>query len=157
MLVAGHSGIAQAVEQAAHNRCVAGSSPAPATSTIRRLKDKEHGQDHRCAAEDHPCVHRLQGTELHHEEEPTQRPRSPGTEEVLPALPDPHAPPRDPLTRPETAVPVIGLAHGSRHTEGGAAIERLMAAVAEVGGMPAAYAYLDLAEPDLHAAAAAVA
>jgi hypothetical protein len=26
-----HSGIAQAVEQAAHNRCVAGSSPAPAT------------------------------------------------------------------------------------------------------------------------------
>jgi hypothetical protein len=27
------SGIAQAVEQAAHNRCVAGSSPAPATGT----------------------------------------------------------------------------------------------------------------------------
>jgi sirohydrochlorin cobaltochelatase len=52
---------------------------------------------------------------------------------------------------------VIGLAHGSRHTEGGAAIERLMAAVAEAGGMQAAYAYLDLAEPRLHAAAAAVA
>ena len=28
-----YSGIAQAVEQAAHNRCVAGSSPAPATGT----------------------------------------------------------------------------------------------------------------------------
>jgi hypothetical protein len=28
-----HSGIAQTVEQAAHNRCVAGSSPAPATGT----------------------------------------------------------------------------------------------------------------------------
>jgi sirohydrochlorin cobaltochelatase len=52
---------------------------------------------------------------------------------------------------------VIGLAHGSRHAEGGAAIERLMAAVAETGGMPATTAYLDLAEPDLHAAAAAVA
>ncbi|HEV2929886.1 MAG TPA: CbiX/SirB N-terminal domain-containing protein, partial [Propionibacteriaceae bacterium] len=39
-------------------------------------------------------------------------------------------------------------------TQGGAAIERLMAAVAEAGGMPAGYAYLDLAEPDLEAAAA---
>ena len=28
-----YGGIAQAVEQAAHNRCVAGSSPAPATGT----------------------------------------------------------------------------------------------------------------------------
>jgi sirohydrochlorin ferrochelatase len=51
---------------------------------------------------------------------------------------------------------VIGLAHGSRHTEGGVAIERLMAAVAEAGGMPATSAFLDLAEPDLHAAAAAL-
>jgi sirohydrochlorin cobaltochelatase len=51
---------------------------------------------------------------------------------------------------------VIGLAHGSRHSEGGAAIERLMAAVSEAGDVPASYAYLDLAEPDLHTAAAAV-
>ena len=37
------SGIAQAVEQAAHNRCVAGSSPAPATadSFTRTIKDTE--------------------------------------------------------------------------------------------------------------------
>ena len=54
-------------------------------------------------------------------------------------------------------VPVIGLAHGSRHTEGGAAIERLMAAVGEAGRMPASYAYLDLAEPDLNTAAATLA
>jgi hypothetical protein len=36
-----HSGIAQAVEQAAHNRCVAGSSPAPATGTIDTEEDFE--------------------------------------------------------------------------------------------------------------------
>ena len=34
-----HSGIAQAVEQAAHNRCVAGSSPAPATCTTSTDED----------------------------------------------------------------------------------------------------------------------
>ncbi|HWJ52893.1 MAG TPA: CbiX/SirB N-terminal domain-containing protein [Propionibacteriaceae bacterium] len=72
------------------------------------------------------------------------------------ALPHPHPAPRDPLTPPQTAVPVIGLAHGSRHAEGGAAIEQLMDAVAQAGGMPATYAFLDLAEPDLHTAAAAV-
>ena len=31
-----HGGIAQAVEQTAHNRCVTGSSPVPATETNRR-------------------------------------------------------------------------------------------------------------------------
>ena len=38
---ADHSGIAQAVEQATHNRCVAGSSPAPATQSHRTtIKDE---------------------------------------------------------------------------------------------------------------------
>lgn len=46
-------------------------------------------------------------------------------------------------------VPVIGLAHGSRHPEGTRAIERLMAAVSSIGGGPAEPAFLDLAEPDL--------
>jgi large subunit ribosomal protein L33 len=36
-----HSGIAQAVEQAAHNRCVAGSSPAPATGSTTTEQDFE--------------------------------------------------------------------------------------------------------------------
>ena len=36
-----HSGIAQAVEQAAHNRCVAGSSPAPATRHDTHREDSE--------------------------------------------------------------------------------------------------------------------
>jgi large subunit ribosomal protein L33 len=36
-----HSGIAQAVEQAAHNRCVAGSSPAPATRHDTHQEDSE--------------------------------------------------------------------------------------------------------------------
>ncbi len=49
--------------------------------------------------------------------------------------------------------PVIGLAHGSRHPEGGVAIERLMAAVGAQGGVPARVAYLDLAQPDLESVA----
>ena len=44
---------------------------------------------------------------------------------------------------------MIGLAHGSRHPEGGVAIEQLLAAVAEQGGVLARAAYLDLAQPDL--------
>ena len=48
-----------------------------------------------------------------------------------------------------SAVPVIGLAHGSRQPGSGAAIERLMSAVGDQLGVPARAAYLDLAEPDL--------
>ncbi len=54
-------------------------------------------------------------------------------------------------------VPVIGLAHGSRHPRGGEAIEALMAAVGELTGGPSRVAYLDLAEPDLDAVAAELA
>ncbi len=49
---------------------------------------------------------------------------------------------------PRAAVPVIGLAHGSRHARGTEAIERLMAAVG-TAGHPARHAFLDLAAPDL--------
>ena len=48
------------------------------------------------------------------------------------------------------AVPVIGLAHGSRHARGADAIERLMAVLDEPD-RPARHAFLDLAEPDLDA------
>lgn len=48
-------------------------------------------------------------------------------------------------------VPVIGLAHGSRHPEGTRSIEQLMTAVQRTGGVPAEPAFLDLAEPDLTA------
>lgn len=48
-----------------------------------------------------------------------------------------------------TSVPVIGLAHGSRHPRGRAAVAALMDAVAARSGLPARAAYLDLVEPDL--------
>ena len=69
-------------------------------------------------------------------------------------VPDPHPPPRDPLTKlSHPHPPLIGLAHGSRHPKSGHGIERLMAAVAEQARIPAVPAYLDLAQPDLSAAA----
>src|SRR4051794_20008050 len=55
------------------------------------------------------------------------------------------------------AVPVIGLAHGSRHPRGAQAIEALMVAVGAAAGVPALPAYLDLADPDLATVAAALA
>ena len=55
--------------------------------------------------------------------------------------------------RPDPGVPVVGLAHGSRHPRGADAIEALMAAVGATAGVPARAAYLDLAEPDLEAVA----
>lgn len=49
-------------------------------------------------------------------------------------------------------MPVVLLAHGSRHPHGIASIERLRDAVAE-DGLDARTAYLDLNQPDLNAAA----
>ena len=46
-------------------------------------------------------------------------------------------------------VPLIGLAHGSRHAGVNASIADLMSAVSRAGGMPTAGAFLDLAQPDL--------
>ncbi len=54
-------------------------------------------------------------------------------------------------------VPVVGLAHGSRHPRGAAAIEALMVAVGAAAGVPSHAAYLDLAEPDLSAVVAGLA
>lgn len=48
-------------------------------------------------------------------------------------------------------LPLIGLAHGSRHPGGAAATTSLLAAVAAQGDVVAGAAYLDLAEPDLSA------
>ena len=60
----------------------------------------------------------------------------------------------EPVEGPPTpagrSVPVIGLAHGSRHAQGAEAIERLMAAL-DAPDRPARHAFLDLAEPDLNA------
>ena len=55
-----------------------------------------------------------------------------------------------PPTSAGRSVPVIGLAHGSRHAQGTEAIERLMAAL-DAPDRPARHAFLDLAEPDLNA------
>lgn len=54
-------------------------------------------------------------------------------------------------------VPLIGLAHGSRHPGVSASLTELMDAAATVGGMPARGAFLDLAEPDLTTVAVALA
>jgi sirohydrochlorin ferrochelatase len=54
-------------------------------------------------------------------------------------------------------MPLIGLAHGSRHPAGAVAIEDLLAEVARLGAIEALPAYLDLAAPDLTAAANALA
>ena len=72
----------------------------------------------------------------------------------MPTLQDPYRTPRDPLTTlSKPGPPLIGLAHGSRHSEGSFGIERLMAAVAGQAHIVAVPAYLDLAEPDLRVAA----
>ncbi len=52
-----------------------------------------------------------------------------------------------------SAVPLIGLAHGSRHPAGSAAIEDLLAVTARLGAIETHPAFLDLAAPDLATAA----
>ena len=51
-------------------------------------------------------------------------------------------------------VPVVLLAHGSRHPQGVTSIDRLAVAVTEESGLDSRTAYLDLNQPDLKAAAA---
>ena len=46
-------------------------------------------------------------------------------------------------------LPLIGLAHGSRHPQVAASIDQVMAAARALGGMPTYSAYLDLTAPDL--------
>ncbi|WP_375423563.1 sirohydrochlorin chelatase [uncultured Friedmanniella sp.] len=48
---------------------------------------------------------------------------------------------------------LVGLAHGSRHAQGSRAIEQLMVVTGASGHLDARPAFLDLAEPDLSAAA----
>ena len=50
-------------------------------------------------------------------------------------------------------VPLIGLAHGSRHPAVRDSLEELLGAVAEAGRVPTAPAFLDLTAPDLLTAA----
>jgi sirohydrochlorin ferrochelatase len=62
----------------------------------------------------------------------------------------------EPVEGPATVVPLIGLAHGSRHAAGAEAVERLMAAL-DAPDRPARHAFLDLAAPDLDTVAAELA
>lgn len=50
-------------------------------------------------------------------------------------------------------IPLIGLAHGSRHAGVTSSIRSLMLAARRLGSIPTAYAYLDLTDPDLTTAA----
>ncbi|HET9872990.1 MAG TPA: CbiX/SirB N-terminal domain-containing protein [Propionibacteriaceae bacterium] len=50
-------------------------------------------------------------------------------------------------------LPLIGLAHGSRHAGVTSSIRSLMLAARRLGSIPTAYAYLDLTDPDLTTAA----
>jgi hypothetical protein len=61
-------------------------------------KEATRSGSHRCPTEDHDGLQRVQAPQLHHPQEPAQRPRSHGTEEVLPELPHPHCASRDALT-----------------------------------------------------------
>src|SRR5215470_1288505 len=56
------------------------------------------GQGDRHSSEDHHGVRGLQASQLHHQEEPAQRPGPHRAEEVLPELRQAHVPPRDALT-----------------------------------------------------------
>ena len=90
-------GVAQSVEQTTHNRCVAGSSPAIATNndSAQTGKKANRGREvHRCPAKDHLGLRRVQAPQLHHQEEPAQRPGPPRAEEVLPELRNPPGAPR---------------------------------------------------------------
>lgn len=54
-------------------------------------------------------------------------------------------------------LPVIGLAHGSRHPGVGPVLDQLMGAVGDRCGAPARTAFLDLTEPDLETVASTLA
>jgi sirohydrochlorin cobaltochelatase len=70
---------------------------------------------------------------------------------------EPVEPRPEPVEGPaRSVVPLIGLAHGSRHAAGADAIERLMAAL-DGPDHPARHAFLDLAAPDLGTVAAELA
>lgn len=53
-------------------------------------------------------------------------------------------------------IPLIGLAHGSRHPGVAGSIDEVMGTTGRLGSVPTAAAFLDLAEPDLAATAAAL-
>lgn len=63
------------------------------------------------------------------------------------------APSGDAASGDAAAVPLVGLAHGSRHAGVVASIDSLMLATGALGRMPAAGAFLDLVPPDLTAVA----
>ena len=63
--------------------------------------------------EDHAGLHGVQAPQLHHQEEPAQRPRPAGAEEVLPELPRTPAAPRDALGRPPSRRSTHGLRVGA--------------------------------------------
>src|SRR4051794_30888894 len=71
------------------------------TGTARwTLRDEEgvrRGQGHRRPAQDHHGLPGLQAPQLHHQEEPAQRPGPSRPAEVLPELRPAHRPPRDAL------------------------------------------------------------
>lgn len=103
----------------------------------------------------------MQGAQLLDQEEQAERSGPARAEEVLPALPDAPAAPRDPLSSPiSPSVPLVLVAHGSRHPGVSAALDQLAAAVAAESGperIDISTAFLDLTEPDLGTVAAALA
>ncbi len=74
--------------------------PVPDTSsTLKTRNEAQRGsKERRHPAHHHLGVHRVQGAQLRHPQEPPQRPGSHGAEEVLPTLPLPPGAPRDPLS-----------------------------------------------------------
>src|SRR4029450_4790759 len=72
-------------------RCAVGRGP--------RLdaRGKRRDGEVRQPTEDHDGLHRMPAPELHHGQEPPERPRPNRAQEVLPVVPGPHAASRDPL------------------------------------------------------------
>jgi hypothetical protein len=78
---------------------------SPAPSAVRRGMSVQSSLSrkalpsgcHRRTAKDHAGLPGVQASELHHAEEPAQRPGPHGAEEVLPQLPQAPGSPRDPL------------------------------------------------------------
>src|SRR5699024_791240 len=91
--------------------CGARVSALPGTKEANR-----GGQDLRRAPQDHDGLHRVQGAQLHHQEEPPQHPGSAGATEVLPHLRQADGSPRDPLNGPSSPFgrPGAGGAHRRR-------------------------------------------
>ena len=75
-------------------------------------RERECSGRHGCAPEDHTGVPAVQAPQLHHAQEPAQRPRPDGAEEVLSQLRPAHGASRDALTPTGSEITYEGAGRG---------------------------------------------